>query len=228
MKNNLCDVIILAAGASKRYSKNNLKQLVKINGKNLINISIDYFLREKQVQNIYIVVSKKLDVNHIKQKSRLIIINGGLTRTKSVYKALSYINKDTIKTKNIIIHDCARPCVDISDIKKLIKCSNGLKTGIGLGYPLTNALKILNKELTVIDNIKRDNMFLSFTPQIFNFLKLFDSYKKVIKNKIEVDDELEVMHINSYKVKIMISSPRNIKLTYKEDLKVLSDLIPKQ
>ena len=35
------------------------------------------------------------------------------------------------------------------------------------------------------------------------------------------------MHINSYKVKIMISSPRNIKLTYKEDLKVLSDLIPK-
>jgi 2-C-methyl-D-erythritol 4-phosphate cytidylyltransferase len=118
--------------------------------------------------------------------------------------------------------------VDISDIKKLIKCSNGLKTGVGLGYPLTNALKILNKELTVIDNIKRNNMFLSFTPQIFNFLKLFDSYKKVIKNKTEVDDELEAMHINSYKVKIMISSPRNIKLTYKEDLKVLSDLIPKQ
>jgi len=33
------------------------------------------------------------------------------------------------------------------------------------------------------------------------------------------------MYINSYKVKIMISSPKNIKLTYKEDLKVLSDLI---
>ena len=225
MKNNLCDVVILAAGTSKRYSKSNLKQLAKINGKNLINISVDYFLKEKKIQNIYVVVSKKLDIKHIKQHSRLIIIRGGATRTKSVHRALSYIDKETIKPKNVIIHDCARPCLDTLDIKKLIKKSNNLETGIGLGYPLTNALKILNSELTVIDNIKRDNMFLSFTPQIFNFLKLFNSYKKIIKNKIEVDDELEVMYINSYKVKIMISSPKNIKLTYKEDLKVLSDLI---
>ena len=225
MKTNLCDAIILAAGTSKRYSKNNLKQLAKINGKKLINISIDYFLKEKKIQNIYVVVSKQLDINHIKHKSRVIIINGGSTRTKSVYKALCYIDRNTVGNKNIIIHDCARPCIDISDIKNLIKCSSNLKTGIGLGYPLTNALKVLNKKLIITDNIKRDNMFLSFTPQICNFLKLFDSYKKVVRNNIEVDDELEAMHINSYKVKIMISSPRNIKLTYKEDLKVLSDLM---
>ncbi|GIR56057.1 MAG: hypothetical protein CM15mP63_0620 [Gammaproteobacteria bacterium] len=40
-----------------------------------------------------------------------------------------------------------------------------------------------------------------------------------------MDDDLEVMTYDSHKVKIMISSPGNIKITYKDDLYVLSKLL---
>ena len=98
-------------------------------------------------------------------------------------------------------------------------------TGVALGYPLTNAIKYVNKNLIVASNIERKNLMASFTPQKFNFKKLYNAYNKVINDKISVDDDLEAMSYDSHKVKIMISSPGNIKITYKDDLYVLSKLL---
>ena len=98
-------------------------------------------------------------------------------------------------------------------------------TGVALGYPITNAIKHVNKNLDVVSNIDRSNLFASYTPQKFNFRKLYNAYKKVLNDKINVDDDLEVMTYDSHKVKIMISSPGNIKITYKDDLYVLSKLL---
>ena len=72
-------------------------------------------------------------------------------------------------------------------------------------------------------NIKK--YFYFFSSCEFNFKKLYNAYKKVINDKVNVDDDLEVMTYDSHKVKIMISSPGNIKITYKDDLYVLSKLL---
>ena len=79
----------------------------------------------------------------------------------------------------------------------------------------------------VIENIKRDNLYVSFTPQLYNFTKLFKAYTDIINKKLNVDDEIEAMTKLGYKVKIIKSSPRNIKLTYQDDVKVIKDLMKK-
>ncbi len=78
------------------------------------------------------------------------------------------------------------------------------------------------KDFAMLRNKKKkktdENYFVSFTPQLFNFDKLIKSYNNVVAKNIAVDDDLEVMHVNSYAVRILKSSPFNIKLTYIEDL----------
>ena len=224
MKNKICDAIILAAGTSKRFNSTSPKQFLKINNKNLIDIAIDNLKSLKKIRNIYIVLKKN---NPYKVKKDLKMIIGGSTRTKSVYKSLSFVSKTEDVPDNILIHDAARPCLDIRDLKELFSKGNKSTTGLSLGYPLTNALKKVNSRLEVISNVKRDNLYMSFTPQIFNFSKLFLAYTDIIRKEQNVDDEIEAMTKSGHKVKLMKSSPRNIKLTYQNDLEVIKALMKK-
>ncbi len=224
MKNKICDAIVLAAGAGTRFNSSTPKQFLKINNKNLIDIAIQNLNSIKEIRNIYIVLKKN---NPYKVNKDLKIIIGGATRTKSVFKSLNFVSKTEDAPNNILIHDAARPCLDARDLKELFVKGNSSTIGLSLGYPLTNALKKVNSRLQVTDNIKRDNLYMSFTPQIFNFSKLFLAYTDIIKKEQSVDDEIEAMTKSGHKVKLMKSSPRNIKLTYQDDLEVIKSLMKK-
>ena len=224
MKNKICDAIVLAAGASTRFNSSVSKQFLKINNKSLIDIAIQNLNSIKKIRNIYIVLKKN---NPYKARKDLKIIIGGRTRTKSVFKSLSFVSKIEDVPDNILIHDAARPCLDPRDLKELFSKGNSSITGLSLGYPLTNALKKVNSKLQVTNNIKRDNLYMSLTPQIFNFSKLFLAYTDIIKKEQNVDDEIEAMTKSGHKVTLMKSSPRNIKLTYQDDLEVIKALVKK-
>ena len=224
MKKNKYDTVILAAGVSKRFKHKKNKQFIKFNNKNIIDIVLKKFIKINEIDKIHLVLPKKYIKEYAKKYKTLSIIAGGKSRAQSVYNALSFLHSINYNKSNILIHDAARPCVDQSDIVKLIKIASKLSTGLSLGYPITNALKLVKKD-EVKYNIEKNNMWSTFTPQIFNFYKLYNSYKYIIKNKINIDDDVEAMTINSHKIKILISSPGNIKLTYKEDVSTIEKLL---
>tara|TARA_B100000941_G_C28489944_1_gene547271 strand:- start:1075 stop:1758 length:684 start_codon:yes stop_codon:yes gene_type:complete len=211
------DLLILASGKSSRYISRTKKQKVKINGKSIVDIVISKFLAFKQIRDIYLVTDDLSLMNKSKYKDKFECIEGGSSRAKSVFCGLTYLSRKN-PPKNVIIHDVVRPIIDKRDLRNLISHLPNIKTGIGLGYPLTNALKELGKDNVIKKNVRKQNYFISFTPQLFNFDKLIESYRHVIEKNIDVDDDLEVMHMNSHKVKILKSSPFNVKLTYMEDL----------
>ena len=211
------DVLILASGKSSRYISRTKKQKVKINGISIVDVAISKFLDFKQIRNIYLITNDLTIANSSKYKDKLKTIKGGSNRAKSVFCGLKNLLNNK-PPKNIIIHDVVRPLINKKDLQNLLSHSEKIKTGIGFGYPLTNALKKVGKGNIIEKNIKKENYYVSFTPQLFNFDKLIKSYKHVIEKKIDVDDDLEVMHINSHKVKILKSSPFNVKLTYIDDL----------
>ena len=217
MKALTTDVLILASGKSSRYISRTKKQNIKINGISIVDVAISKFLEFKQIRNIYLITNDLSLVGKSEYKAKLKAIKGGSSRAKSVFNGLKYLSNNK-PPKNVIIHDVVRPIVDKKDMKNLISYIPKIKTGIGFGYPLTNALKQVGKDYKIKKNIKKENYFVSFTPQLFNFDKLIKSYNNVVAKNIAVDDDLEVMHVNSYAVRILKSSPFNIKLTYIEDL----------
>ena len=99
MTNKTCDAIVLAAGASTRFKSSISKQFLKINNKSLIDIAIQNLSSIKKIRNIYIVLKKN---NPYKIRKDLKIIIGGRTRTKSVFKSLSFVSKCSLSQLVVI------------------------------------------------------------------------------------------------------------------------------
>ena len=133
MKNNSFDAVILAAGKGSRYKSSRPKQYIKINNKNLIDIAVDKISKIKEIRNIFIVVDNKKSYSIPSSSTNLFLINGGNTRTKSVYNALKYISTIEQLPKKVLIHDAARPCVSSEDMKKILYHSRNLITGVSPG-----------------------------------------------------------------------------------------------
>ena len=224
MIQKVTDAIVLAAGSGKRFKKKLPKQFIKIFNENLIDISIKKILKLKSIRNIYVTINKKHKRFLKKSRKKIELIEGGNTRTVSVFKSLNFIKSLSNPPHNILIHDSARPCVLESDLKKLMSINNSLISGVALGYPLTHALKSIDKNFLITKDFDKKDMWLAFTPQLFNFNKIYKSYKKAIDKKIEVDDDAQAMSLLSYKVKLIFSSYNNIKLTFPDDINVAKNL----
>ena len=93
-----------------------------------------------------------------------------------------------------------------------------------LGYPLTNALKDV-KNNKILNNLYKDKLWSSFTPQIFKTTKLYESIVKTISNGYYIDDDIEAMMMNDFNCSIVRSSPDNIKVTFLEDIEVIKRLL---
>ncbi len=220
--NNNISVVLLGAGNSKRFKSNNIKQNILINKISILDYSRLFFKKYFPQSNIFIVVNKKVVANKLRSNEN--IIYGSSSRLKSLNVALKHMFENKCQTKYTLIHDVARPILNIDDIKRLIL---SMKSGIDastLGYPLTNALKDVKKN-KVRNNLYKNDLWSSFTPQIFKTTRLYESIAKTIDDGYHIDDDIESMIMNDFKCTIIRSSPGNIKVTFLEDIEVIKKLL---
>ena len=211
--------ILLAGGESSRFKSNLPKPYHKIAEKTLIEISIDKIKKFKQFKKIIIVYNKK----HLKYLKKInlkniIAICGGRTREQSTYNALSYLQKQK-GIKKVLIHDAARPNFSKNLIKKI--CIESKKNHVVIPVlKLQDAIKEIKKE-NKFKNLKRNNFFLTQTPQCFNLKEIFNLHKK--NKDTYADDDLSLIK-NNNKIKFTNGEKRNFKITSKEDLELLKDI----
>ena len=220
--NHNISVILLGAGSSKRFKSNQLKQNIIIKNKSLLDHSRDFFAKYFDTSKIYLVVNNKVKIKNIRKNEKVIL--GASSRLESLRKAMRYIYNDNLQTTFTMIHDVARPVININDIKKLINSFKPNIDGSTLGYPITNALKEVDKK-NINYNLYRSDLWVSFTPQIFKTNILYKSIINTNRSKINVDDDIELLMMNNFKCTIIKSSPDNIKATYIDDIKVIEKLL---
>ena len=220
--NHNISVILLGAGSSKRFKSNQLKQNIIIKNKSLLDHSRDFFAKYFDTSKIYLVVNNKVKIKNIRKNEKVIL--GASSRLKSLREAMRYIYNDNLQTTFTMIHDVARPVININDIKKLINSFKPNIDGSTLGYPITNALKEVDKK-NINYNLYRSDLWASFTPQIFKTNILYKSIINTNRSKINVDDDIELLMMNNFKCTIIKSSPDNIKATYIDDIKVIEKLL---
>lgn len=213
---NKATAIILMAGNSTRYNRKVNKNLEKINNKEIILYSLEKFLNNKHIDDI-IIVTKKEDQNKLikilpkDQKIRITI--GGSERKDSVYNGLKIAKNDIV-----IIHDGARPLIKdsyinncLKEIKKYDGCTIAIKS--------KDTIKIVDKNNLVVETTKRDNTYLTQTPQCFKkdlLMKLHETNRKDA-----VTDDCMLLEQAGYNVKIIEGDYTNIKITTKEDLDII-------
>ena len=199
--------ILLAAGKGKRFKSNTLKQFHILNGKPLINHSLEKAIKSKIFKEIIVVTNSKIK----KPKDKFIkVIKGGSERFESSKRALEYIKN--MKFKNVFIHDAARPNFSIKLLKKLKRELNNNKAVV----PYNNTdHSVKYREGANIFNLKRENVILTQTPQCFDFKTL---YKLSNNNKNYISDEATLFIKNNLKIKFIKGEEDNFKITTIKDL----------
>jgi len=135
--------VLLAAGTGSRTGAEIPKQLIKINGKEIILLSLEIFLKSKINFEAVVVATPppsvfKFDWNNFFKKNlvngeieKLRIITGGETRQQSVDNSIKYLKNiiSPAETENtvVFIHDSARPFVKDEELHLLFKhaCAEG-------------------------------------------------------------------------------------------------------
>ena len=204
--------VILAAGKSKRFHKNLVKQFYNYRNKEVIDHSIEKSLNSKLFKKILIVTN---NINYLKKKNypkSISIIKGGKERSDSSLKGLKYLKK--YKPKNVFIHDAARPNFSIKLLKNLLKNLRKNKAVIPV---ITSKDSIKYRIKNKIFNLNKDNSLLTQTPQAFRFNEL---YNLAINEKNKISDEATLFINKDYKVKFIPGENENNKITYLNDLKI--------
>ena len=198
--------ILLAAGKGKRFKSNTLKQFTNYKNKPLFMHSIEKAIESNLFKEIVLVTNNKINLKNKKIK----IIKGGKERYQSSHNALEYIKNK--KFKNVFIHDAARPNFSINLLKNLKKYL--YKNNAVVPYINTdNSTKYAYRNKVV--NLKREKVFLTQTPQCFEFKTLYNLSKK---NKKLITDEASLFLNNNKKIKFIKGEKANIKITKKSDL----------
>ena len=211
--------IITAAGSSQRMNKKIPKQFLKINGKMILEMTLDVFQSIDEIKEFILVIreeDKKFVENFIKEKKYrdITIAIGGDSREKSTYNGL---NKVSDKCDLVISHDGARPFITREKILEAIN-SIGDFDGLVVSVAAKDTIKYVDSDMKVVNTPNRAHLYMAQTPQVFKYSSIKDVYKLVFDEKIKVTDDSSLLEIVGKKVKIINGDYTNIKITTQEDL----------
>ncbi len=220
-----CWAIIPAAGIGRRIGSETPKQYLQINGKPILQYSIDLFLQHHLIDGVVIVLAendtlwKGLQINESKN---LITTIGGAERFHSVLNGLIALEGRLDTDDWVLVHDAARPCLDISDIEKLINSTVTHPTGGILAMPVRDTMKRAGEDNLIIETVDRNQLWHALTPQMFRFKKLRQAIEDAIENNIPITDEAQAIEQTGQRPILVEGSARNIKVTRPEDLALAS------
>ena len=215
-------LIILAAGNSHRFKSNIGKPYQKIAGKSLIEINVDKARKFKQIKKIIVIYNKK-DSKRIKslKLKNIHFVAGGKNRQQSTFNALKYLNNKKGISK-VLIHDAARPNCSIKLFNSIIKNMKNSRAVVPI-IKIQDAVKqiIESSNQEYILGKKRDNLFLTQTPQAFNLKEIYQLHKN---NALKYKDDDISLYMDLNKVKFIEGEKSNFKITDKSDFENLKKI----
>ncbi len=201
--------IILAAGSGKRFDNKKPKQYFLYKNKELFEHSIEKAIQSKLFKRIILVVDNPKKIKK-KYSKNIFIIKGGRERSDSSLIALKKIKK--YRPNNVLIHDAARPNFSINLLKRILKNLKNNSSAVPIFQPKDSLKYKINKQ---VFNLKRENSYLTQTPQGFKFYEL---YNLAIKEKDKFSDESSLFINFDKKIKFIKGENKNLKITFKEDI----------
>lgn len=219
-------VIIPAAGSGSRMGAGSPKQYLSLNGKPLIQHVIQVFDQSAKIDTINVILSA--DDTHwqntnIGLSSKLqVLYCGGNTRAATVLNGLNAMEGQVAVDDWVLVHDAARPGLSNLLLSHLIKTLEDDRVGGLLALPLADTLKRADDNHCVSATLPRNDLWQAQTPQMFRYATLKNALATFNGSPT---DEAEAIEALGLKPKLVTGELRNLKVTYPQDLAVLSTLL---
>lgn len=213
---NKIGVIIVAGGSGSRMNSKTPKQFIAINGKPLLQYTIDRFFKWNQnIDLILVLPENQIDnwknlVETNNYPSNYSICKGGKERFDSVKNGL-----DLLENELIMIHDGVRPLVSSPTLDRCLDTANTSGSAIPVISLIDSIRKLTPDGSQPID---RNSLKLVQTPQSFKKDWIKKAYEQAFSN--DFTDDASVVQKAGYPINLVEGNLENIKITTSDDLKL--------
>ena len=215
-------LIVMAAGSGTRMGADMPKQFIEIDGKAILQMTIEKFLEACPGINVVTVLPEAhmsywrsycLERNFTCPQ---VLVKGGITRFHSVRNALAKVPDNAI----VAIHDGVRPLVTVDLLRDMFELSENEPALIPV-VPCVDTMKVLKEEggklVTVPGaSVDRSVLFGAQTPQVFHSEIIKEAYSLAYDTSFT--DDASVLERYGKSLSYIHGERLNMKITTKEDL----------
>ncbi len=223
--------LIPAAGMGRRMGQAVAKQFLPLGDKPMLAHTLLVFQRASEIDEIIPILSKEdmesclrdvIEQYHITKVKTLVV--GGKERQDSVMNGLQKLEKDA---SVVLVHDGVRPFVTIDMISESVELA---KKGecIAVGVPLKDTVKEVDDKRIVRHTLERSRLWAIQTPQTFPVKILKRAYDESYKHRAYGTDDAMLVERAGGKVRVIMGSYENIKITTPEDLILAEEILKRR
>jgi 2-C-methyl-D-erythritol 4-phosphate cytidylyltransferase len=227
--------VVLAAGSGTRFGADSNKAYLPLAGRSIFTWSLNTLASIAEIDRLVLVVrledydlaTELLDREVPGRAVELVI--GGTSRHESEHNALRHLAPaiGSGRLDTVLLHDAARPLVTQTLIRAVI----------GMAFAHSAAIPALPEDSVVQvnpdgsmtslnDDAKSKKVMRVQTPQAFAAGAVLESYEKAAREGFEGPDTAScVRQMTSLDVRLILGDPRNIKITYPQDLFVAERIL---
>jgi 2-C-methyl-D-erythritol 4-phosphate cytidylyltransferase/2-C-methyl-D-erythritol 2,4-cyclodiphosphate synthase len=219
-------VVIVAAGRGERLGADQPKAFVKIDGKTLIEHSLNQIATFARLEQVIIAVPSgfELETQRLADSAlsahqhprgiRLDVVLGGATRQGSIANALKALDQDV---EIVLVHDAARAFQPLEVFDRVAHAVRATGQGVIPVEPVTDTIKVVSGDL-VLETIDRSTLRKAQTPQGFPARQLAAAYDRA---NADFTDDAALWQANGGSVSHVQGDSAGRKITFAHDLESL-------
>jgi 2-C-methyl-D-erythritol 4-phosphate cytidylyltransferase/2-C-methyl-D-erythritol 2,4-cyclodiphosphate synthase len=206
--------IVAAGGAGTRLGAGVPKQLLEIEGRSILQRSVEAFRAHPRVTDVIVALPSALAESPPEWLRGVRVVSGGETRQASVANAVDAIDA---RTEVVLVHDAARPFVSAAVISRAI--DGALEHGAAIAaVDVADTVKRVERDGgVVVGTLPRDEIYLAQTPQAFR-REVIRELVALGRRGVEATDEAMLAERAGRRVVVVPGDPQNVKITTAADL----------
>jgi len=218
--------LIPAAGSSSRFGNAGPKQYSPLAGKPMLHHAVRSLLAAPEVEAVFVVLApddtefRRHDWSAFGERIAPLYC-GGASRRDSVLNGLVAAASLLDPNDWVLVHDAARPCLGMPELRRLIEEAGRDEVGGILAIPVADTLKRADDARRIVATESREGLWQAQTPQMFRQGMLL----RALRDSAHATDEAGAVEALGYKPRLIQGSTRNLKVTFPADLELAERIL---
>jgi 2-C-methyl-D-erythritol 4-phosphate cytidylyltransferase len=220
--------LLPAAGNGARFGGGKPKQYSTIEGKPIVQHSIERLADALPLARIYVAISDHDEwfAREVATREEVVALRcGGATRAETVANSLRLM-ADAAADDWVLVHDAVRPCVDGESLSRLLHEVADDDVGGLLAVPAAATLKRADDRSRSVRTEPREGIWHAQTPQMFRYSVLQQALSR--PGFQYATDEAQAVEALGLHPRLVVGSRANVKVTYPDDLLLAAAILQQQ
>lgn len=223
----VCWGIVLACGKDEQFTPETTTPFINLSGKPILAHVLTAFEQCGDISGV-VVVTDKTRINSVLGMAQMFglskvkkVVTGFSSRQLSVQAGLKALDEEV---SLVVTQEGSRPFVKAELISEVVKIAKRYGSGVA-ALTLKDAVKQTRKGLTVAKSMGGAAFWISQSPQAFRRDLLEKGLNAAAKKKTELDDEASALDLIKAEVRLVESSPANLRIRSPADFTLAMALL---